>query len=103
AGQRTTTTQAVTVTATTPAPPTASFVFSPAAPHVGNTVQFNASASTGAITSYQWDFGDGTFATTTSPTTSHVYTSAAGFNVTLTVTSASGQSGTKTNTVTVLP
>ncbi len=60
-------------------PPQASFVFSPAAPCAGQTLTFDASASSPGggvnITEYLWEFPGGTpsSATTTSPTVSAVY------------------------------
>jgi PKD repeat protein len=50
----------------------------PAAVQVGQGATFDATASQvafGAITSFAWDFGDGTKTTTASPTVSHTYTS----------------------------
>jgi len=56
------TTQRVTVGAA--GLPTATFVFSPGAPTIGESVYFNATASTAGtghtIATYAWDFGDGT-------------------------------------------
>ena len=76
--------------------PSASFTFSPAQPAVNQTVFFNGSASTAGpghtITSYNWNFGDG--ATGSGVTSSHAYTSAGSYNVTLTVTDEIGQSNT---------
>jgi PKD repeat protein len=87
------------------AAPTASFVFSPAAPRIGENVNFNAAASRPAtgrtIRSYDWDFGDGEQKTTTGPTTSHDYQKSGDFNVTLTVTDDAGRVAVATNTVTI--
>jgi len=63
------------------------FAFSPAAPAVGEAVQFTASAgSPGAA--FAWDFGDG--ASTDGATASHAFASAGEHLVTLTVTLAGG-------------
>ena len=64
--------------------PTATFT-APAAGSVGQTLTFNASASTGQITTYLWDFGDGTDTTTGSPVTTHAYSTAGTFTVLLSV------------------
>ena len=69
--------------------PTAAFTFSPTPAVVGVVLNFDASGSTvgsGAsqIVSYIWDFGDGTSGTGKNPT--HTYSTAATFNVRLTVT-----------------
>lgn len=58
------------------------------------TVNF-ADESTGAPTSWQWDFGDGTTATARNP--SHQYTTPGSFTVTLTVSNANGQDTTVKN------
>ncbi len=92
------------VVASPTAAPTADFTFSPSAPLVGQTVAFDASASSdpdGTIVSYAWDFGDGS--TGTGVTTSHAYTSAGTFRVTLTVTDNDGLTGTSSKDVTVSP
>ena len=85
------------------APPTAAFTTSPATPKAGATVFFNGSDSTGNIVKYDWDFGDGTMASTTSATTSHVYLAAGTYTARLTVTDAFNRTNTKTATVSVLP
>ncbi len=68
--------------------PVANFTYLPLTPTVNTEVYFNASNSYcpdgGNITSYQWDFGDGT--SDTGPIVSHNYTSSEPFNVNLTVT-----------------
>lgn len=82
--------------------PTADFVYSPKEPTAGDTVFFNASASSdddGTITSYQWDFGDGDSGT--GRTTEHIFQSAQKYTVTLVVTDDAGGQGTKSYEVTV--
>jgi parallel beta-helix repeat protein len=68
---------------------------------VGETVNFDASRSSGnvSIVSYEWSFGDGT--TGTGETTSHIYTSPGTYTVTLTVKDALNAIGTNTATITV--
>ena len=58
------------------------------------SVQFGSSGSTGSITGYLWNFGDGSTATTA--TASHVYTTAGTYTAKLTVTD-----GSSTNQATV--
>jgi hypothetical protein len=88
--------------------PTASFVFSPAAPRVNAQVNFNASASIPApgrqIVSYRWDFGDGTpEAVTGGPTVAHTFGAAASYTVTLVVTDNTGKTASISIAVTVTP
>ncbi len=66
--------------------PNVSFLVSPAAPKEGDKVVFDASASTddGSIVSYSWSFGDG--GTGTGVKTTHTYTVAGQYSVTLSVT-----------------
>lgn len=52
------------------------------------TANFSSAASTGAITTYLWDFGDGTTSNQANP--AHTYNAAGNYNVTLTVSTASG-------------
>lgn len=82
--------------------PTASITYSPANPVVNETVNFDASSSSdpdGKIVSYDWNFGDG--ATSTGVTVTHVYSAAATYNVTLTVTDDGGLTGSNTAIVSV--
>lgn len=81
----------------------ADFTFSPTAPAVGQTVFFNAGSSTTpagtTITSYAWDFGDGSTGTGATPT--HVFTAAGTYVVRLTITNSAGQTATTTKEVPV--
>ena len=77
------------------------------APVSGERVYFSATRSSGgavgcAITSYSWNFGDGTTETVSNP--SHVYTSASGstsYPVTLTVTDCNAKTDTRSFTILV--
>jgi PKD repeat protein len=84
--------------------PTPSFTWSPTTIVTGLAVNFDASASTSgsdasSIASYAWTFGDGT--TGTGRTTTHTFTTANTFNVTLTVTNDRGGAASTTHAVTV--
>lgn len=62
---------------------------------VGVPTAFDASGSyspVGTVDFYDWDFGDGTLASTPSPLINHTYTTAGSFNVTLRVTNSAGTS-----------
>jgi PKD repeat protein len=69
-----------------------SFFYSPQQPHESESIQFDASASTGAIVSYAWNFGDGTSGTGVRPT--HTYGVTGTYNVTLTITDDRGTQAT---------
>jgi PKD repeat protein/predicted nucleic acid-binding Zn ribbon protein len=77
--------------------PNASFTATPASGTIPLTVKFDASASSGmnGISSYAWDFGDGTLGQGVSP--SHVYKTAGIHTAVLTVTDRGtpSQTGTK--------
>lgn len=76
------------------APPAAAFSGSPTSGCAPLTVAFT-DASTGEISSYAWDFGDGGSATAQNPT--YEYTAAGAYTVSLTVTGPGG-SNTETKT-----
>jgi len=84
---------------------TASFTISPTAPTTTDTVFFNGSASAGSagstITTWAWDFGDGTTTSASVPTVSHLYATANTYVVSLTVTDSGGRTGTTTVNVAV--
>ena len=84
--------------------PSVDFVFSPSTPAVDTAVFFDASVSRPTVpgrtlVSYAWVFGDG--ATGSGPTTSHTYSSASTYSVTLTVTDNLGEKNTANATVPV--
>lgn len=85
------------------ATPTASFITNPSTPLVGQTIFFNASASTAGIghriVGYDWDFGDGTRRSGASVSKS--YTIAGNYSVVLTVTDEVGQTAQAIQSVAV--
>lgn len=75
----------------TEAPPVATIVVTNDTPPAGDAVLFDAAASvapTGSVSSYEWNFGDGT--TATGVNASHIYTEPGYYVVTLTVTDSRG-------------
>ncbi len=85
----------------TPDPPVAAFVGSPTSGTVPFIVNFT-DQSTGSITGWSWNFGDGGTSTLQNP--SHQYTSAGTYTVTLTVTGPGGSDNeVKTNYITANP
>ena len=84
------------------APPvslTASFTYSIS----GNSVSFDASGSSpsGSITSYAWDFGDGSSGTGVRPT--HVYAAGRTYQAHLTVFGSGGQSASTSSSIYIPP
>lgn len=103
-GRTAQTSQGVTVVPS--AAPSANFVFSPEEPSRTTNVVFNGLTSTAApgrrIVAYSWDFGDPADRTAGSGAqTTHRFTQAGTFNVTLTVTDDLGRTGSATQGVTV--
>lgn len=88
------------------AAPTAAFVWSPTKPVANAPIYFDATASNPGlghqINGFTWNWGDGTFGSD-GPTTSHTYTVAGEYNVTLTVKDETNQTATTTKPVAVLP
>lgn len=78
------------------AQPTVNFSASATAGCFPLTVSFtdNSVANSGTITSWQWDFGDGTLSTQQNPT--HTYNTGGNFNVSLRITNSSGCTRTVT-------
>jgi membrane peptidoglycan carboxypeptidase len=90
-GSQVTTSTIVTIVVSTGAPktqpPVAAFDFTPKNPKAGDTITFDASASTddGTIVKYAWEFGDGS-PLVTGKTVTHVFSSPGKYTVTLWVT-----------------
>jgi len=80
-------TKADYVDVTAPAPPSAAFAGSPTSGDAPLTVSFT-DQSTGAVTGWSWDFGDG--ATSTQQHPSHTYDVPGAYDVSLTVTGPGG-------------
>lgn len=84
--------------------PIARFTYTPEQPRIRETVTFDASASSGDLISYKWNFGDGSpEVTENDPITTHAYTQAGNYTVTLTVTDREGLSNSTSKVVQVLP
>ncbi len=75
-----------------PGGPRAAFTAEPWEGPAPLTVTFDASASTGQILRYAWDFGDGAVLEVTNPIVQHTYTEPGQYWVELTVTDAAGLS-----------
>lgn len=91
-------TATVSHTATVVATPIAVPILSTAHPVAGSPVSFDGT-STGGISTYTWNFGDG--ATGSGATAKHTYAKPATYTVTLTVTDASGFTSTRSLPVVV--
>ncbi len=75
--------------------------FTPTLAPPGQVSSFDATQSlspVGTIVQYDWNFGDGHTATTSTPIITHTYAQAGTFTVTLTVTNSAGTSTTQTFT-----
>ncbi len=102
AGASATTRSNVTVAAATK--PTITLAVSPAAPIARQAAIFTATttvASNHTVSAIDWNFGDGTTATTTNPNVSKTFSQAGTFIVTGTVRDDLGQTASATTSVTV--
>ena len=84
-------------------PPVASFTYTPENPTVNQAITFNASSSydpDGNITNYEWNFGDGTNGS--GRITTHSYSSAGEYPVTLIITDNSSTLNSTTKIILVL-
>ena len=84
--------------------PVAKFSVSPTTPDAGTGVSFDAGSSTdsdGTVTSYQWDFGDGS--TGTGKTVTHTYSASGTYTVKLNVTDNNGAHNVSSLTLQVNP
>ncbi|MEM2994797.1 MAG: PKD domain-containing protein [Candidatus Bathyarchaeia archaeon] len=90
-------------------PPQASFAYWPATPYENQTIEFDASSSTpegfnDTITSYTWNFGDGTSPITeTDSYITHKYLNANTYTITLNVTDSEGLWSTTSKPIIILP
>jgi PKD repeat protein len=75
------------------------FTITPATPEIGQTVLFDATASSGQIVEYSWNFGDG--GRGSSRAAQHSYDEAGTFVVTLTVSDAFGRTRQTSQSLTV--
>jgi PKD repeat protein len=83
-------------------PPIAKLSSSTSSTITGSTISFDGGTSTdpdGSITTYRWDFGDGTSGT--GVTTGHAYASSGNYTVRLTITDNSGLTGSTSSSVLV--
>ncbi len=76
--------------------PTSHFSFSPTAPRLDDTIQFTdlSTAYNATITSWSWNFGDGSTSTEKNPT--HKYQTEGTYSITLEVTDSNGLKRAKT-------
>ena len=94
-------TDSITKMVTVQTKPTASFTYTNACLNTGTLYTSTSSNINGAITTYNWQLGNGQTATT--PTASTIYTMPATYNVTLTVGTSYGCKGTTTIPIIIKP
>jgi PKD repeat protein len=75
------------------------FTATPSAPQENQTVLFDASASTGSIADYAWDFGDG--GRSSGQTTQHAYRTAGTYVARLTISDGFGRTASAVQSITV--
>ena len=88
------------LTTTAQEEPEAKFTYWPDDPYVDETVTFDASQSTGNITSYQWDFGDDSIGF--GMIVNHTYTEVGTYTVALNITGTEGLWDTESKNVDVV-
>ncbi len=86
--------------------PTASFTISPSPASVGQVVTFDGAPSTAptgrTIVEYRWNFGDGSaLVRTSNPVTTHTYSTAGNYTITLVVTDSLGATAATSSPLTV--
>jgi outer membrane protein assembly factor BamB len=81
--------------------PTAAFKCSPETPSIFEQVTFDASQSSGNLTEYRWNFGDGNETAATEPAINHTYVRPGTYNVTLTVKDNNSLWNITTSSVTI--
>jgi PKD repeat protein len=92
-------TKAAAITVTAPPPPVATFSATPTTGHAPLLVIFT-DASTGSVSTWSWNFGDGTTSSAQNP--QHIYSTPGIYTVSLTVNGPSGATtATKANAITV--
>ena len=74
----------------------------PYAGYLNEALSFDASQSTGTISKYSFDFGDGTSADSTYPQIAHTYNKTGFYNVALKVFDSSGNSRMSSTTATII-
>ena len=88
-------------------PPIADFIIAPNPANVGQAVTFDGASSKdpdlGGIVRYDWTFGDGSKATTTTPSAKHAYASAGSYTATLKVTDNRAGTATLASAVKISP
>jgi PKD repeat protein len=103
AGGAVSTRQQIVTVSTVPAP-TVTIAVTPNPPLAGQLATFIANATPASgrtITSYAWNFGDGTTQTTTAPSVTKTYTAQGVYVVTVTVTQDTGQTASTSQQVTL--
>jgi len=84
-------------------PPVASFIFAPATPTTGMTINFTSTSfdPDGTIIGWQWNLGDGTIISGRIPTTTHVYTNNATYTVSLLVVDNGNMTASTSKQITI--